>query len=214
MIKQYSINAQGNIILFANVTVAMFGIDSESDRILFDTDLIPVFNSLILKLKEYNFENPLFHVSSGYRTNEESAHGQGKAMDFSIIVNGANIDNKYVICALNDIAEAGTFQQFSRSVGAIGNVDGVNSPNPMPSNVKVGYYTHCAVNYNFWWGIEYDGADVGSIFNEPWNCNNWYDFPWIGGSPGPTPTPTPSGRKRKNVIFIPNINNKYLGFFR
>ena len=212
----YSKATQGSLILFQNVTVNMFGV-GQGDTVLFDNDIIPVCNDLVARLKEsYNYKSISFNVSSGYRAGDTGAHGQGKAFDFAIIADGNTIDNKYPICALNDIAFSLKYSQFTNTYGAIGNIGGVSSPTPSRSDVITAYYTHLAVNFGLWWGLEYVqagwGEDVGSIFNSPWNCTTWYEFPWVGGGPSPTPTPpgpTPSKKKRKWIYYIPNINNKY-----
>lgn len=214
----YSKATQGSLILFQNVTVNMFGI-GQGDTVLFDNDFVTPCNELVSRLKStYSYKTIEFNVSSGYRAGDTGAHGAGKAFDFSIIADGNTIDNKYVICTLNDIAFTKKYSQFTNTIGAIGNIGGVSSATPTKDDVITAYYTHMAVNYNLWWGLEYVqagwGEDVGSIFNPPWNCSTWYDFPWVGGAPSPTPTPpgpspTPTKRKSKWIYYLPNINNKY-----
>ena len=87
MIKEFSLKKNGTLNLSEHFIVKEFACKDGSDKILIDTNLIPILESI----REY-FNSPVY-IMSGYRTEEynkkvsntkESQHCKGKAVDIRV----------------------------------------------------------------------------------------------------------------------------------
>lgn len=87
MIKEFSLKRDGNTKLSEHFTIKEFACKDGSDKILIDTNLIPILEAI----REY-FNSPVY-IMSGYRTEEynrkvsntkESQHCKGTAVDIRV----------------------------------------------------------------------------------------------------------------------------------